>query len=136
MLPKKIPFYTPTRSVCTRLCQYTYQHEAILLRIIFAILMGEKCYVYMPTPSWSPASTNAGCYYFLLFKSRKSMSLYTFLSEDIGGVICEVLTVRSYRMITRTSDLTQIWVIILWIYRASISKVILNFLLLPDYLTL
>lgn len=27
------------------------------------------------------------------------MSLYTFLSEDIGGVICEVLTVRSYRMI-------------------------------------
>ena len=31
-----------------------------------------------------------------------------FLSEDIGGVICELITVRSYRTTTSTSSLTKI----------------------------
>lgn len=138
LLPKStVPRYVHTSSVRACPCQHTCQHQVILFKTSSAVLMGEKWYVYMPNQSWSPASTNAGCYYFLSFKSRKSLSLYTlFLSEDMGGVICEIVTVRCYRIITSTSDLTQIWIIILWICCTSISKVILNLPLLPYHLTL
>lgn len=110
LLPETVVLLgTPTSSVWAHPCQYTCQHQVILFKTIVAILMGEKWYVCPPNLDLLPQQTQD----VIIFSSLKAGNpclfiLFLFLSKDMWGMIYEVITVRSYRTITNTSDLTQI----------------------------